>query len=259
MRLAVHSDLHLNKNDWSPPDSAGADLVIIPGDIQDGLGGIAETTKRLGRPIVAVLGNHDFAGLDIDRAEDQFRAEAMKCGSHLLARDVIHLEDDQGPLRLLGCTLWSDFACMEENGTPASEVIDLVRGWSGDYSEITRSGAPLAPADFIPLFERDRAWLEEQLSQEFSGRTVVITHHGPSRRSVHPKYADSRYVPYYVADLEAMIRAYQPDLWIHGHTHMTVDYRIGRTRVFANQLGTEFEPDPHHPINPYQHSCIVTI
>ena len=29
----------------------------------------------------------------------------------------------------------------------------------------------------------------------------------------------------------------QPELWIHGHDHGSHDYRVGRTRIFANQAG----------------------
>lgn len=259
MRLAVYSDLHLNRNDWTAPSSLDADLVIVPGDIQDGLGGIANVTRRMGRPIVTVLGNHDFAGLDIDKAESHFRQEAEGCGSTLLARDVLITEDDRGPLRLLGCTLWTDFACLEQDGVSAKDVMALVKDWSSDYTDIQRNDRPLPPEDFAALYERDRAWLETALAQPFDGRTVVITHHGPSRRSVHPKYRDSRYVPYYIADLEDLIMRHQPALWVHGHTHMSVDYHIGATRVFANQLGTEFEPEPNAPINPFQEHCVIRI
>ncbi|WP_259780457.1 metallophosphoesterase [Aestuariispira ectoiniformans] len=259
MRLAIFSDLHLNRNQWTPPRTLEADLFIVPGDINDGLGGIRQTVALLGHPIVAVLGNHDCVGLDIDEAEGLFRTEAEETGSTLLARDVVILEDGKGPVRLIGCTLWTDFACMEPDGVAAGEVMALVKDWSSDYTDITRDGKPLAPVDFVSLFERDRTWLQHILAQPFDGRTIVVTHHGPSRRSVHPKYENSRYVPYYVADLEDMIRAYQPDLWIHGHTHMTVDYRIGETRVFANQLGTEFEPGSSDPVNPFQDNCVIDI
>jgi len=34
-----------------------------------------------------------------------------------------------------------------------------------------------------------------------------------------------------------MIQASHIPLWIHGHTHDNVDYRIARTRVLSNQCG----------------------
>ena len=45
----------------------------------------------------------------------------------------------------------------------------------------------------------------------------------------------------FVSDLEARILQWQPQLWLHGHTHDSFDYRIGGTRVVANPRG--YAPD----------------
>jgi len=37
--------------------------------------------------------------------------------------------------------------------------------------------------------------------------------------------------------LEGIIEKYQPDLWIHGHTHVACDYEIYGTRVMCNPRG----------------------
>jgi hypothetical protein len=34
-----------------------------------------------------------------------------------------------------------------------------------------------------------------------------------------------------------MIQASRIPLWIHGHTHYNVDYKIGVTRIYSNQRG----------------------
>jgi Icc-related predicted phosphoesterase len=55
-----------------------------------------------------------------------------------------------------------------------------------------------------------------------------------------------------VSDLERQIRRWQPQLWLHGHTHDSFDYRVGATRVVANPRGyapggqienASFDPD----------------
>ena len=33
----------------------------------------------------------------------------------------------------------------------------------------------------------------------------------------------------------------RPALWIHGHMHSRIDYRIGATRIVANPLGYDDE------------------
>jgi hypothetical protein len=50
--------------------------------------------------------------------------------------------------------------------------------------------------------------------------------------------------PAFSSDLEALMMRYQPDLWIHGHTHDSFDYQIGRTRVICNPAGYSYEPNP---------------
>lgn len=51
--------------------------------------------------------------------------------------------------------------------------------------------------------------------------------------------------PYFASNLEDLIEAHQPALWLHGHTHGSCDYRIGGTRVVCNPRG--YHP---HALNP---------
>jgi hypothetical protein len=37
--------------------------------------------------------------------------------------------------------------------------------------------------------------------------------------------------------MEDFILQHQPRLWIHGHTHESFDYKIGKTRVVCNPRG----------------------
>ena len=69
------------------------------------------------------------------------------------------------------------------------------------------------------------------------GPTVVVTHFAPARGSIAARFAGSPVNACFVSDLEARIRAWQPQLWLHGHTHDSFDYRIGETRVVANPRG----------------------
>jgi Icc-related predicted phosphoesterase len=40
-----------------------------------------------------------------------------------------------------------------------------------------------------------------------------------------------------VSDLSGLVETYQPALSVHGHTHKSSDYRIGKTRVLRNPHG----------------------
>ena len=66
---------------------------------------------------------------------------------------------------------------------------------------------------------------------------VVITHHLPSQRSVDECYKGNILNGAYANDLDYRIEHYMPDVWIHGHTHTSLDYKLGETRVLCNPRG----------------------
>jgi predicted phosphodiesterase len=76
MRLYVLSDLHMEFAPFEPP-ATDADAVILAGDISTGLNGLkwAQTTFP-NRPIVYVLGNHEFYGQKLQKLLEQLKAMA---------------------------------------------------------------------------------------------------------------------------------------------------------------------------------------
>jgi hypothetical protein len=65
----------------------------------------------------------------------------------------------------------------------------------------------------------------------------VITHHAPSRHSIHPRFADSLLNACFVSDAAHLLGADRVSLWIHGHTHDSFDHRVNGTRVVCNPRG----------------------
>jgi hypothetical protein len=55
---------------------------------------------------------------------------------------------------------------------------------------------------------------------------VVITHHAPVRAGVAPEYHDDWISAGYASNLDALIEAFVPNLWVFGHTHYGQDTRI---------------------------------
>jgi Icc-related predicted phosphoesterase len=64
-----------------------------------------------------------------------------------------------------------------------------------------------------------------------------MTHHAPTYLSIVPGYRDSQLNYLYCSNLEDLIFETQPDVWVHGHTHASVDYDVGKTRVVTNPRG----------------------
>jgi len=65
----------------------------------------------------------------------------------------------------------------------------------------------------------------------------VVPHHAPHPGSIQPQHRGSQLAPAFVSDLGKLIESWQPELWINGHDHGSHDYRVGKTRIFANQAG----------------------
>ena len=61
--------------------------------------------------------------------------------------------------------------------------------------------------------------------------------HAPTPKSIAARFKNSSINACFVSDLTEKICVWQPDLWLHGHTHDSFDYRVGRTRIVCNARG----------------------
>jgi len=84
--------------------------------------------------------------------------------------------------------------------------------------------------------------------------TVVVTHHAPSARSLQPDFQSDLLSAAYASHLDEFVSTCGAALWVHGHTHWSVDYRIGNTRVLANQRGY-----PDAAPNGFDPALVVTV
>ena len=228
MRLRVFSDLHLERRPFSPPE-AGADLVVLAGDIDNGAAGIEWARRAFAGPVIYLAGNHEYYEGEFDAVQDALRAAARASAVELLdcSEAVFY------GVRFLGCTLWTDYSLVAEAARPP--VIESARKLRPDYQRIRRGVRLFAPEDAIALCTRHRSWLEAKLAEPFSGKTVVVTHFAPHPRSVAPGYAGHHANPGFVLDLENLMG--RAVLWIHGHTHTFFDYSVEGTRVVCNPRG----------------------
>jgi predicted phosphodiesterase len=233
MKLNILSDLHLGQGAMEPPSNA-ADMVILAGDIARPDQALAWASS-LGKPVLYVPGNHEFYGSCI--AGTRARLKALCAGSRVRV-----LDDDEvliDGVRFLGSTLWTDFLLFgaEEGRTVAVEqALRFMRDYSRIHldDECTQLFTPL---DSAVLFQRHAAWLASKLAQPHLGPTVVITHHAPSRKSIHPRFEGSMVNACFVSDAAHLAGGDRVQLWIHGHTHDSFDYDLNGTRVVCNPRG----------------------
>jgi len=233
MRLNVLSDLHLGFGamDWPVND---ADVVVLAGDISRPREAIA-WALRFDKPVLYVPGNHEFYGSSIDGALEEL--QRLCEGTQVQVLD--NRELIMGGVRFLGSTLWTDFELFDDpqqRTAAMSEARRLMR----DFSRIrARGSAPeiFTPEDSVQLFRRHSTWLASRLADAHAGPTVVITHHAPSRHSIHPRFAGSLLNASPVSDAAHLLHADRVSLWIHGHTHDSFDHQVNGTRVVCNPRG----------------------
>ncbi|MBN2705934.1 MAG: metallophosphoesterase [Deltaproteobacteria bacterium] len=233
MRIRVLSDLHLEFEPLFLP-AAGAEVVVLAGDIAQDTGGLNWIEENCaGLPVVYVPGNHEFYGSEYFEALARLRRGAATAGVHFLENEAVEI----GGLRFLGCTLWTDFNLYREVNFHAK----CARRGISDFSSIRVREADaerfLSPKDVLNFFQQSKDWLRASLAESDPERTVVVTHSAPAWGSLARCYAGDSLTPFFIVDLENLIKKYQPRLWLHGHTHNSFDYKLGRTRIVCNPRG----------------------
>jgi len=233
MKILLLSDLHLSMHPLAPP-ATDADVVVLAGDLGRPAAALA-WARQFTQPTLLVAGNHEFYGSDLPSTLAQLREGAAGSSVRVLECD----EWRHAGVRFLGCTLWSDHrlhADPQQRELGLQQALAFVR----DFSRIgvaPGSDEKLTPALAQLLCDRAVAWLDGKFAEAFDGPTVVITHFAPTRGSIHARFAGSLINACFVSDLAPQLLRWQPQLWLHGHTHDSFDYRIGRTRVVANSRG----------------------
>ncbi len=259
IRVALLSDLHLDIRrrhllrdgcdeatcnasmarlaDAAREGAAGADLVIVAGDIDAGTAGVtwaAATFRSL--PVLYVAGNHEFYRHEHGRLVGQLRdAAAATDNVGFLEQDEVDLSLKGRHVRVLGCTAWTDYQLY--GAGVAGEAMRRAEELMYDHRRITMGDGPFRAEDARQLHMKAADWFATRLSSGVNGTTIVVTHHAPGPESVEPRFRDDSLSPAFASDLTALMERHAPSLWVHGHTHYNVDYRIGATRVVSHQWG----------------------
>lgn len=253
MKILIGSDLHVEFGDIELKNEANADLLILAGDIcvmnhlhkQAPYGDVArEFWKRVSGEfprVLYVMGNHEHYGGDFAKSRQRFEDF---CAAHsiynvkIMDKETVEIDGYQ----FIGGTLWTDFNDMDSTTMYNAEQA------MNDYKGVKNTGDQVS-WKFLPKHAlRDhgdmRAYLQSCMDNykddhRTDNKIVVITHHAPSKSSIHEKYAaDTLMNGNFATDMDQFIMDNpQIQLWIHGHMHDCFDYGIGGTRVLCNPRG----------------------
>jgi Icc-related predicted phosphoesterase len=244
MRAQILSDLHLGVYRIKPITIMdGVDVVIVAGDTCEGVLKAFEHLRRIVPshiPIIMVMGNHEYYHRFVPDELTLARSQASAFNIHLLEDDTVVLGVRfPGEVRFIGASLWTDYAIFGDANQAA--VMNACANGMNDHRLIGWQKEPwlrFRPQEAALLHHRSRAYLADTLAVPFNnGPTVVVTHHAPHWNSVHPRFRSDPVTGAFVSNLEDLILAAQPALWVHGHVHNSADYRVGATRILCNPHG----------------------
>lgn len=248
MRIWIVSDLHLEFG-WpfeeTPPDNI--DVVVCAGDVLTK--GVVPSIDWLAKfapdiPVVFVAGNHEYYGACLRSGIlDARKAAQGHSNLHFLENDAI----DIGEVRFVGGTLWSDFRLF---GRKPEVNMRYAQSGMNDFKKIKFSKTPYCrfrPIHAYGEHVETKNYIADELRERSGRRTVVVTHHAPSPRSIAAEFRHDPLSACYASDLEDLICETKPALWVHGHVHHRNDYMVGSTRVVSNSRGypgehTGFDP-----------------
>lgn len=232
MRLQIHSDLHLEFRNYNYSITPKADRLILAGDIGNPLNKkyftFLEDCSNKFKKVFLVPGNHEYYGNNMRQVKITLEDYSSKLGNIVLLDNNVHKEEG---FTFIGSTLWSKIT---------KEAFKSM----ADSVEIRKGSTILTLDDYNSLHEDCVNFLDKEL--EKNENCIVITHHLPTTKYKHPKYADSYLNPGFMSDT-GLIEKHSPLLWVFGHTHYPFDDITSRTRIICNPLGYPREDSKHDP------------
>jgi len=263
MKINVISDLHLEFADLELP---GGDVLILSGDVCEAKHVKAEydvncilneggpstgNFKRSDRytrffheectkynKVFYVAGNHEHYGYTYHKTIPHLK-DMMPANVTVLEKEAV----EYNGVLFLGGTLWTDMNNFDQL------TLYHMKSMMNDYRQITMLNEAksvyhrLVPehttTEHVRTKELFKFYLEENRRRETPLPVVVLTHHAPSKLSTHPHYADDTIMNgAYSSDLsEFILDNPEIQLWTHGHTHHTFEYKIGDTTIMCNPRG----------------------
>lgn len=221
-----------------------ADLLVLAGDIGrmrsrrdvSTLRYASQAAAFLGCPVVVVPGNHEYYRGTFDEERETLLAARLD-GVTVLDRGEARYATSAGTLRILGATLWTDYAALGDRG----QAMRLAQETIEDHRLIARSGgAPFLPQDALEEHRLSRAWLAERLAAPHDGPTIVVTHHVPHSVAFNPTFGITPLSPAFHSDCGELIAAAaraEVRAWIFGHHHWSHEVTVQGMRLVSAQTG----------------------
>ncbi len=249
------SDLHLEfscgKLSVPKTDDDKDTILVLAGDV--GLAAKEATYREFVedmsmqfKEVIYVLGNHEHYKGKFRQSKDKLLTAFADCPNvHVLEKDARVFDG----VAFIGATLWTSM----DNMNPF--LMMDVRNNMNDYKTIRHGPisepwkCKLQPMDTVEDHINAVHYIFEEIDKqkEAGNKIVVVTHMAPSWRSIDDKFKTDSMNGAYVSNLDNKIIEANPQIWFHGHTHVSLDYMIEGTRIVCNprgyDTGSDLNPD----------------
>ncbi len=210
--------------------------IVLAGDIACKLPQLEDTLFNISQRfkyVVYVPGNHEFYDADMLKWFVQFEAFASGISNLHYGAETVQSFVLDGVRFVVG-TLWAHGGhSLYDMGRVGSALVDFRAITLGQR----RFSVPIMRE--INRNHSEQIW--KFLSEDFGGKTVVVTHHLPMETLCHPRFGSELNGGF--ASIEDSHfngfgdSSHNPDFWIFGHTHDTIDTEISGTRFLCNPKG----------------------
>lgn len=215
--------------------------------------------------VIYVAGNHEHYHGDFKYTLHNLKEKLHPFKNlYILDKETLYVDD----VCFVGSTLWTDmnkrdpltlhaigsmmndFRCVKNSNREVFRNVPLYKkDEAGNYIKdengnliqdgMKKKGEParFSPEDAADENEKCFGFIKHVVSE--NDKVVVVGHHTPSQKSMHPRYAYDNLMNggYHNSYEEYIMDHPQIVLWTHGHTHERYDYMIGDTRVVCNPRG----------------------
>lgn len=257
MKIQLASDIHTEF--WSRVSGVSilervaktdADVIVLAGDIGSQRNGsptwlphVNELLQDRKVPVIKISGNHEYYHGVVEDVDDMHANLArLSDGAFFSANPgVIKI----GDVTFILATNWASGYSADDRDYCANAMNDyrMIRTKApapGEENETEIFVRDFCIEDSERLCATHAAFIFDHLTgmtSEQRAKTVVVTHHAPTERSIMPVWRRHRANGCYQNSYDKLIHDIGPAVWMHGHTHGNADYVINKTHVIANPLG----------------------
>lgn len=255
--IRICSDLHLEgfrgRNletlalDFVPHDDRDSEsILVLAGDISSIPDQLIEFIRvvepRFDR-VLFVAGNHELYHHNYTAWNLEMADRFMKYLPNVIAEPGRVGYHEAADVRFIFGTLWGDGGfTLQDQARVGYGLNDFRIIQDGAGSDLSRFTAQR----MMQIHKAEKAQIDSLLKEDVLQvpykKTVVVTHHLPSRRLVSKRFfatdGSDGINGGFVGDCESIL-AYDhaPNLWIFGHTHSTNDTHLWKTRCVSNPAG----------------------